>query len=198
MHPSSLSVGATSAESSFLTVSSMPDFAFTRAKTVTCLPSIGVLLTLRYFLEYGNRVEWRSGRPRQPQRRKNHHEFPAPLFGADLHQLLELQAVRAEHAHRRDLERVNRIWNAVYQARHDLPVTVWQKDCYLAFVEQFESIRMKPGPPLAGVAYVPRAQFEAAPVVTGAEDHDIAFTKPHAHGALGSFDILPCHGLAGL
>src|SRR6516225_2440518 len=107
MHPSSLSVGATSAESSFLTVSSMPDFALTRAKTVTCLPAIGNLLSLRYFSEHGNWVERRSGRSRQPQRRKNHHEFPAPFFGADLHQLLELQAVRAKHAHRSDLERVN-------------------------------------------------------------------------------------------
>lgn len=49
------------------------------------------------------RIEQRSSRPRKPERRCNHQELPALLSACDRRNILKVQAVGADHPHRRDL-----------------------------------------------------------------------------------------------
>jgi hypothetical protein len=90
---------------------------------------------------------------------------------------------------------MNRVRNTVYRAWYDLAVAVGEKDGYLSFAKQGEGIRMEPGPPQPVITHVPRSQLKAATMVTGAEDHDIAFAELHAHCVLGNLDVLRSHGL---
>src|SRR6267142_27698 len=91
--------------------------------------------------EYSNRVERRSGPPRQPHGRQNDHEFPALFLRADFRHVLELQAIRTEHAHGRDLERVNWVQQALDRAWHNLAVAVGKEHGHLPFMKQREGVR---------------------------------------------------------
>src|SRR5438270_2668866 len=72
---------------------------------ITCLLSIGS--------QQSDRVERRSCALGQPQRFGDDHELPALLLLACRGHVLEIQAVGHEHAHRRHLQRVDGIEDAV-------------------------------------------------------------------------------------
>ena len=71
-----------------------------------------------------DRVPGRARAALQPQGQADHHELAGPLRFAGLDEVLELEAVGGEHAHRDDHQRVNRIRDAVDDARDGLAVTV--------------------------------------------------------------------------
>jgi len=94
--------------------------------------------------------------PRGSLKGAANQKLPTLLFFAYVHQLFELQAVGAGHAHRGDLKRVNRISDLFDLARHRFAVAVGEERRDPAFVQQQDRFDVQPGAPLSAVAAVPR------------------------------------------
>src|SRR5262249_32028375 len=79
--------------------------------TIATLPakrrSICLSIVGRLGSEHGNRIPRTARGARQAQRQPHHHELPSFLFEAGLMQLFELQAVGNQHAHGRQLQRMD-------------------------------------------------------------------------------------------
>ena len=114
--------------------------------------------------------------------------------------VLELQAVGDEHAHGRDLQRVDRVEHALDVARDRLAVAVGQERGDPPLVHPRDRVDVQAGLALAGrrVVVAPRAERQPAPVVAGAEDEDVALAEPDALGLLDRLELGPGHRLAGL
>src|SRR5215472_14992661 len=150
--------------------------------------------------EHGKRIPWTAGGARQAQRQADDHELPSFLFEAGLMQLLELQAVGDQHAHRRQLQRMDRIRHAFHIARHRLAIAVGQKGRDLALMHPGHRVDMEPGLALARrrVVIAPGTERQTARVMAGAEDQDIAFAQSHALRLLDLLQLGAGHRLAGL
>src|SRR5215831_20502199 len=150
--------------------------------------------------EDGDRVPGRSGAAGQPERQADDHELEAPFLVAGPGQVLELQAVGGEHAHGRDLERMDRVEHALDVAGDGLPVAVGQERGDPAFVHPRDRVHVQTGLALAGrrVVVAPRAELEPAPVVAGAEDEDVPLTEPDALRLLDRLEFRARYGLSRL
>src|SRR5215831_3037871 len=152
------------------------------------------------FSEDGDRVPGRSSPAGQPERQADDHELEAPLLLARPGHVLQLQAVGGEHAHGRDLERVDWVQDALDVARDRLPVAVRQERGDPALVHPADRVDVQAGLALAGrrVVVAPRAEFEPAPVVAGAEDEDVPLAEAHPLGLLDRLELRTGHGLTRL
>src|SRR5712691_1534272 len=150
--------------------------------------------------EDGDRVPRRSGRAWQPERQADDHELEAPLLLARQGQVLQLQAVGGEHPHGRDLQRVDRVENALDVARDGFPVAIGQERGDPALVHPPDRVHMQARLALAGrrVVVAPGADLAPAPVVTGAEDEDVALAEPDSLCLLDRLKFRAVHGLARL
>src|SRR5215467_13962420 len=123
------SVPAGSCSGSWFTATSAPSAA--RRTAVACpMPVVAPVTSATLpskrrsmcapFSEDGDRVPGRSGPARQPERQADDHELEASLLLARPGHVLQLQAVGSEHAHGGDLERVDRVQDALDVARDRL------------------------------------------------------------------------------
>src|SRR5215831_1698365 len=128
--------------------------------------------------EDGDGVPGRSGAAGQPERQADDHELKTPFLLAGPGQVLQLEAVGGEHAHGRDLERVDRVEHALDVAGHSLAVAVGQERGDPALVHPADRVHVQAGLALTfrRVFVVPRAELEPPPVVAGAEDEDVPLT----------------------
>src|SRR5215469_15511349 len=147
--------------------------------------------------EDGNGVPRRPGAAGQAKRQADDHELEPPFLRACLGEVFELEAVGREHAHRGDLQRVDRVQHALDVAGYRLTVAVRKERRDLALVHPANGVDVETGLTLAGrrVAVVPGAELQAAPVVARAENKDVAFTEPHALSLLDCFQFCAGHGL---
>src|SRR6516225_202324 len=95
------------------------------------------------FSEDGDRVPGRSRPAGQPERQADDHKLEASLLLACPGHVLQLRAVGGEHAHRRDLKRVDRVQDALDVARYGLPVAVWQERGDAALVHPADGVDMQ-------------------------------------------------------
>src|SRR5215472_5116449 len=147
-----------------------------------------------------NRVPRRAGATRQAEGQADDHELEPPFFRAGQREVFQLKAVRHKHPHRGDLKRMDGVEHALDVARHRFTVTVGKERGNLALVHPANRVDVQAGLPLTGrrVAVVPGAELEAAPVVAGAEDEDVAFTQPHVLGLLDGLKFCARDGFARL
>src|SRR5690348_7356063 len=150
--------------------------------------------------EDGDRVPGRSRPAGQPERQADDHELEAPLLFACPRHVLQLQAVGGEHAHGRDLKRVDRVQDALDVARDRLPVAVRQECSDPALVHPADGVDVQARLALAGrrVAVVPRAKLEPAPVMAGAEDEDVPLAEPRPLSLLDRLELRTGHRLTRL
>src|SRR5215471_7796865 len=143
------------------------------------------------FSEDGDRVPGRSRPAGQPERQADNHELEASLLLACPGHVLQLQAVCGEHAHGRDLKRVDRVPDALDVARYRLPVAVGQECGDPALVHPADGVDVQAGLALAGrrVVVAPRAELEPAPVMAGAEDEDVTLAQPDPLGLLDRLEL---------
>ena len=144
-----------------------------------------------------------QGEPVAPGRRRGRPatmNSQRPSCRAGLRQLLELQAVRDAHAHRDELQGVDRIGHALDVARHRLAVAVGQEGRDPPLVHPGHRVDMQPGLALAGrrVVVAPRAERQTALVMAGAEDEDVALAELHTLRRLDRLELGAVHGLARL
>src|SRR5438045_5895477 len=81
-----------------------------------------------------DRVPGRARAARQSQWQSDNEELEAGLLLAGTSEVLELEAVRREHAHRHDLEGVDRIADPGHATRHRLAVAIGQERGDATFV----------------------------------------------------------------
>src|SRR5215470_3889059 len=143
------------------------------------------------FSEDRDRVPWRSRPAGQPEREADDHELEAPLLLARPGHVLQLQAVGGEHAHGRDLKRVDRVQDARDVAGDRLPVAVGQERGDPALVHPADGVDVQAGLALAGrrVVVAPRAELEPAPVMAGAEDKNVPLAEPDPLGLLDRLEL---------
>src|SRR5262252_3917588 len=143
----------------------------------------------------GDRVPGRSRPAGQPQRQADDHELEAPLLLARPGHVLELQAVGGEHAHGGDLERVDRVQDALDVARDRLPVAVRQERGDPALVHPANGVDVQARLALAGrrVVVTPRAELEPPPVMTGAENENVPLAEPDPLGLLDRLELRTGH-----
>src|SRR5207245_10418065 len=108
------------------------------------------------------------------------HELPTLLLLAHARYVFEIEAVGHDHAHRRHLQRVDRVEDAVDRAWHGLPVAVRQEGRDLAFMHPGNRVHVQAGLSLPLVAVVPRPLLQAAPVVAGAKTEDGTLGTPRS------------------
>src|SRR5512132_3247104 len=146
-----------------------------------------------------DRVPGRAGPPRKAERQSDDHEFEPALLVAGLHQVLELEAVRREHPHRHDLQRVDRIEHPGHGARHGLAVTVGEEGGNPALVHPRDRVDVQAGLALTRgrIPIVPRTEFQPAPVVPGPEDEDVALAELDTLGDFACLELGTRHGITG-
>ena len=84
---------------------------------------------------------------------------------------------------------VNRISDRFDSAGNGFAVAVRKKGCDFAIVKERDRGRVQTGLAFSVVAVVPRAEFEATPVMTGAEDENVALTEAHTFSLLTFFQL---------
>src|SRR5262252_11243170 len=167
--------------------------------TSTTLPSKR-RSTCAPFSEDGDRVPGRSRAAGQPERQADDHELEAPLLLARPGHVLQLQAVGSEHAHGRDLKRVDRVQDSLDVARDRLPVPVRQERGDPALVHPGNRVHVQARLALARrrIVVAPRAELEPPPVVAGAEDEDVPLAEPDPLRPLDRLEFRAGHGLTRL
>src|SRR5262249_4875312 len=150
--------------------------------------------------EDGDRVPGRSRPAGQPERQADDHELEAPLLLARPGHVLQLQAVGGEHAHGGDLERVDRVQDALDVARDRLPGAVRQERGDPARLRPDDRVDVQAGLALAGrrVVVTPRAELEPPPVMAGAEDENVPLAEPDPLGLLDRLELRTGHGFTRL
>src|SRR5262245_10114181 len=144
-----------------------------------------------------DRVPRRASPSWQAERQPYHHELVATLLFAGCDKLLELQAVRDEHAHRRNLQRMDRIGDAVDKARNRLAVTVGQERRNSPLVHPGDRVDVQACLTLAdrGRAVVPSTKLESPSVVSCAEDEDVTLADLDALRSYARLKLCTSHHL---
>ncbi len=136
----------------------------------------------------------RSGRPTTSHRRS------VPLQMLSGGHILELEAVRGEHAHRGHLQGVDRVEDPLDVAGDRFTVPVGQERGDPPLVHPSDGVDVQAGLAFAGrrVVVAPGPQREPPPVVPGPEQQDVALAQPDILRLLDRLQLRPRHRLAGL
>src|SRR5580692_8940092 len=137
--------------------------------------------------ENRQRIEQRACPTGKTQRRRNQHKLPATFLVADCRDVLEIEAVSADHAHGANLQSMNRISEAFNVTGYRFAISIRKEGRHLPLVQKRNRIAVQTGFTFAVVSVVPGPEFKAAPVVSGSENEDVPLSQ---RDALRPFTLL--------